>query len=139
MQRFEIAHSHSSIFDSGNLYLVQADGIRAMRRARTEDAFLRSGDVPPRVYHQNVAASAIEPRDDNDLIAGVETSEPFKHLRLEDQPGLGCAFVGLPGSRFDIRQLDTTLPITVTSKFIMFLSMRTGPLWSRQEVTDFTR
>ena len=50
MQRFEIAYSHSSIFDSGNLYLVQADGIGAMRRARTEDAFLQFGDVPPRVY-----------------------------------------------------------------------------------------
>ena len=45
--------------------------------------------------NQNVAASAIEPRDDNDLISGAKTSEPFKHLRLEDQPGLGCAFVGL--------------------------------------------
>ena len=47
IQRFEIAYSHSSIFDSGNLYLVQADGIGAMRRARTEDAFLRPGGVPP--------------------------------------------------------------------------------------------
>jgi hypothetical protein len=47
------------------------------------------------VYAQNVATCAIEPGDDNDLIAGLKAPETFEHLRFEHQPGFGCAFVAL--------------------------------------------
>jgi hypothetical protein len=30
------------------------------------------------------------------VVAGQEAPETLEHLRLEDQPGLGCALVGLP-------------------------------------------
>src|SRR5262245_23853233 len=102
IQHFEIAHLHSSALDGGDLHAVEADGIRAVRRARTEDALLCPGGVPARVHAQDIAPSAIEPGDDDDLIAGPDTPESLDHLRLEHEPGLGCAFVGLPGGRFEI-------------------------------------
>jgi Lactoylglutathione lyase and related lyases len=89
---------------SGDLHPVQADGIRAVRRARTEDALLRPGGVPPWVHAQNVATSAIEPCNDDDLIARPDAPEALEHFGLEGQPGLGCAFVGLSGGRFEIGQ-----------------------------------
>ena len=56
------------------------------------------------VHAQNVAARAIEPRNDDNLIAGLEAPETFKHLRFENQPGLGCTFVGLQRGRLEISQ-----------------------------------
>jgi hypothetical protein len=35
------------------------------------------------MYAQNVATCAIEPGDDNDLIAGMKAPETFEHLRFE--------------------------------------------------------
>ena len=58
----------------------------------------------PRVHAQYVATSAIQPSDDDDLLAGADAPETLKHLRLEDQPRLGCALVGLPGRRLEIGQ-----------------------------------
>ena len=70
-----MAHPHASAFDGGDLDPVQANGIGAVRRARTEDAFLRPGGVPSWVHGQNVATRAIEPGDDDNLIAGPEAPE----------------------------------------------------------------
>jgi hypothetical protein len=84
IQHFEIAHPDSSTVDGGDLHTVQADRIRAVRRARAEDALLRPGRVPSRVHTQNVAASAIEPSDNYDLFAGSDAPETLKHLGLED-------------------------------------------------------
>jgi hypothetical protein len=104
IQRFEMAHPHTSAVDRGDLDPVQANGIRAVRRARTEDAFPRPRGVPSWVHAQNVATRAIEPGDDDNFIAGPEAPETFKHLRVEDQPGLGCTFVGLQRGRPEIGQ-----------------------------------
>jgi hypothetical protein len=104
IQHFEMAHSHASAVDGSDLDPVQADGIRTMRRARTEDTLLRPRRVAPWVHAQNVATRAIEPRDDDNLIAGLEAPETFKHLRFENQPGLGCTFVGLQRGRLEISQ-----------------------------------
>jgi hypothetical protein len=90
-----MAHPYSSTVDGGDFDAVQADGVRAMGRARAEDALLCPGEVPAWVYAQNVTTCAIEPGDDKDLIAGLKAPATFEHLRLEHQPGFGCAFVGL--------------------------------------------
>src|SRR5262245_15952963 len=104
IQRFEMAHLHPSTFDRRDLHPVEADRIRAVRRARAEDALPRPGAVPARVYAQDVAAGAIEPGDDDERVAGPDAPESLEHLRLEDEPGLWRAFVGLPGGRFEIGQ-----------------------------------
>jgi hypothetical protein len=57
--------------------------MRAVGRARTEDALLCPGGVSAWMYAQNVATCAIEPGDDNDLIAGMKAPETFEHLRFE--------------------------------------------------------
>lgn len=110
VQRFEMAHPHASAVDGGDLDPVQANGIGAVRRARTEDAFLHPGGVPPWVHAQNVATRAIEPGDDDNFIAAPEAPETFKHLRVEDQPGLGCTFVGLQRGRPEISQAGRDPP-----------------------------
>ena len=92
-----------------------------MRGTRAEDALLRSGGVPSRVHAQNISTSAIEPSENDDLIAGSEASQSLKHLRVEDEPGLGCAFVALQGA--DSRSVgDETLPMTFNSKLATVLS-----------------
>src|SRR5687768_3011079 len=97
-----------------------------MRRARTEDALLRPGGVPPRVHAQDVATRAIEPGEDDDLIAGADAPETLEYLRLEDQPGRRRAFVGLPGADSRSVRGDSTLPIAFTSKLVTFVSRLAG-------------
>ena len=99
-----MAHSHVSAVDGSELHPVQADGIRTTRRSGTEDTLLRLWWVAPWVHAQNVATRAIEPRDDDNVIAGLEAPETFKHLRFENQPGLRCTFVGLQRGRLEISQ-----------------------------------
>jgi hypothetical protein len=88
--------------DGGDMHSVQTDGIRAIRGARTKDTLMRPRSISPRLHTQNVATSTIEPGDDYDLIAAPDAPKTLKHLQLEDQPSLGCAFVGLVGSQFEI-------------------------------------
>jgi hypothetical protein len=104
IQCFEMAHLHSSTMYGADFQPVQADGIGALRRAGTEDALRNSRSVPPRVHAQNVGTGAVKPGEDDDSIARADAPETLKHIRLENQPGLGCAFVGLPGCRFQIGQ-----------------------------------
>ena len=48
----------------------------------------------------------------------AEAPEPLLQLGLEDQPGLGGAFVGLPGSQSKIGQRGPTLPMAFTAKLV---------------------
>jgi hypothetical protein len=48
-----------------------------------------------RVHAQDVTTSAIEPGDEDDLIAGTQAPQTFEHVRVEDEPRGRCAFVGL--------------------------------------------
>lgn len=48
-----MAHLHPGTVDGGDLHPVQTDGIRAVGRARAEDALLRPGRIAPRVHIAN--------------------------------------------------------------------------------------
>ena len=84
--------------------MVEADGIRTISRPCAEDAFLRSGLVSPRMDVQNIAARSMQPGEDDNVVAGPNVPEALNHLRLEDQPGRRCAFVGLPRRAVEIRK-----------------------------------
>jgi hypothetical protein len=84
IQRFEATYPHSVALDRGDLYLVQADGIRAVRRAGTEHTFYCPGSVPSRVHAQHISTGAIEPSEEEDLVTGLETLKTFQHLRLKN-------------------------------------------------------
>ena len=59
---------------------------------------------------QDVAASAIEPGEDDDLIPRPNSVEALQHIRLEDQPGLGCSLVALLGGRRRVGQVGLDRP-----------------------------
>ena len=74
------------------------------------------------MHAQDIPATAIEPGEQEYLLAGPETPETLDHLGLEDQPGLGRTFVGLTRRRFEIGQGDPTTPTAVTLKLVICVS-----------------
>src|SRR5262245_29705217 len=97
-------HVHKWAFDGGDPHTMQADRIWPMGRARSEDALLCPGNVASRVHAEEVTSRPIEPCEDEDLIAMLETFETFERLRFEDECSFGRAFVGLPWGRSEIGQ-----------------------------------
>ena len=87
---------------------VQADRVGPVGRAGAEDALLRPGQVAARMHPQDVTPSAIQPREDQDVVADANAVEGLEHGRLEDEPGVGRALVALVWRRRDVgqRRLD---------------------------------
>jgi hypothetical protein len=58
--------------------------------------------------HEHVALRAIEPGEDEELVAGLDALQPVENVRLEGDPRIGCALVALPGRRRRVgeRRLD---------------------------------
>src|SRR4029450_7218510 len=109
VQRLEMAHAHRPAIDFRDLDRVQADGIRTVGRTCAEDALLLSRGISTRVNAQHVAPRAVEPGDEDYLVARPQIAEPFEPPRPEDQPGLRRAFVGLARGRSQVgqRRLDS--------------------------------
>ena len=51
--------------------------------------------IPPWVHSQHVATGPIEPGEEQDLLAGLDAVEAFDDSGIEDEPGVGGAFVAL--------------------------------------------
>ena len=81
IHRFEAAHAHATAVDAGNGDLMQPDRIRPVRGPRGEDAGHRSRPIAARVVDDDVAVGAIEPGEDDDLVAGLEPREPGGEFR----------------------------------------------------------
>ena len=69
VEGFEVADLDARAVDGGDLDAVQADGVRAVGGSRAEDSFLRSGLVAAWVDAEDVAVGAIEPGEEQDLVA----------------------------------------------------------------------
>lgn len=71
---------------------------------------------------------AIEPGDDDDLIAEPDALETLKDIRIEDQPGFGCAFVGLPWGRREIGEggLDHPNRLQTNTRHVRLLMSAAG-------------
>jgi hypothetical protein len=70
---------------------------------------------------QDIPLSAIQPGQEENFVAGPETTEALDQLRLEHQPRLGRTLVGLPRRRRRIVSDDSTLPIGFSSMVVILL------------------
>src|SRR5688572_1110591 len=97
VDRFEAAHPQPSALDRSHVHLVQSEGIRTMRRASAEDAFGWPRRVAARMHGEHIATCAIQPGDQDEIVAGADVAQPRERFGLEHQPRLGRTFVSLPG------------------------------------------
>ena len=67
------------------------------------------------MHGQHVTLSAIEPGEDNDLVAGSDIPQTFSHLGVKNEPRLGRAFVSLSRRGLKVGQRRETRPTAITS------------------------
>ena len=101
----QVAHADPRALDRHDLHRVQADRVRAIGRARVEDALQRVGRIVARVHAQDVATRAVQPGEDDHLGARRDALEAVEHGRLEHQPGVGRPLATLLGRRRRVGQL----------------------------------
>jgi hypothetical protein len=109
-----------------DLHRVQADGIRAVRRAGTEDALRRPRGVPPRGHAQHVGTRAIEPGEDDDLVAGPEALRPSSTSGSKTSQASGAPSSACRGVEARSVSEDSILPMGFTSNVVTFSSHRAG-------------
>ena len=71
VERLERADVHAGAVDREDPHLVQADRVGPRGRAGVEDALDRVGGVAARMHAQDVAVGAIQPGEEDDLVAGL--------------------------------------------------------------------
>src|SRR5262245_34851715 len=96
VDRLEVTYTNDAIGDGDDLDTVQADRVRTVRRPCREHALLRPVRIAPRANGQHVSHGAVEPREDQQLIAHPDAGETGDQLRLDDQFRLRGALVTLP-------------------------------------------
>jgi hypothetical protein len=85
-------------------------GLGAVGRTRVEDSLPRSGQIPARMRAQNVTPRPVEPGEDQDLVALLNAVQSVEEPRLEHEPRLWRAFVGLLGRGSQIPQRRLNRP-----------------------------
>jgi GGDEF domain-containing protein len=90
--------------DLGDLDPVESDRVGPVRRARREHAGGRSRGVAARMDDERVAVRAIEPGEEEQLIARRDPPQALEHLRLEDEPRVRRPLVALLGRRLQVVQ-----------------------------------
>lgn len=75
---------------------VQADRVRAIRRACREYALLWLAQVVTWVNAKHAPVGEVQPGEQHQLVAGLDALECREHLGFEDDEGIGCALVSLP-------------------------------------------
>ena len=99
---FQVLHGHPATVDSADLDLMQPERIGAMRRASAEYARWRSVGVAPGMHAQHIPPCAIEPGDQQDLVAWPDAKKTLDHIFIEHKPRGRRAFVGLSRGRLEI-------------------------------------
>ena len=66
---------------------MHADGIRPVRGARAEHSAQRPGQIIARVYPQDVAIGAVQPRQQQQLVADSNVAQGVLHGCIEDELG----------------------------------------------------
>jgi predicted DNA-binding protein (MmcQ/YjbR family) len=107
---FEIPNPNSPAVDRSDLHLVQPDRVRAIGGAGVEHSLQGIGDVVARMDAQDIATSAIQPREEDDLIPRSDALQAFEHGRVEHQPRVGRPLVALLGRRGGVGQGRLDLP-----------------------------
>ena len=82
--------------DRQDRHAMKADRIRAILGAGAEHASGGPPEVSSRVDCQHVPARAIEPGEDQDVVADLETLEPLADGGVDHHPRVGRTFVPLP-------------------------------------------
>ena len=95
VDRLEVAHVDAQPVDGEDRDAMQPDGIGTIRRARAEDTGLGIARVVARDRAKRGTIRAIEPCEQDDLVARVQVGETLRNGFVEDEPGVGRALVAL--------------------------------------------
>jgi len=74
---------------------MKAQRVRPVGRSRCEDPRERIAPVRARVDLEHIAPGAVQPRDDDDLVAGCEALEARRRPGVHFEPGIGCSLRSL--------------------------------------------
>src|SRR5207302_2389983 len=93
--RLECADVQVQSFNGGDGDAVDADRVRSVRRASSEDAGERNVGVARGMRQEDAAVGEVQPGEHDELIAGLDAVKPGG---IELEPRLRCAFERLIGS-----------------------------------------
>src|SRR6185312_12489983 len=83
--------------DPADRHAMEADGVRAIGRARREHARQPAATIAARMDLQPVASRAIEPGEDDELVTGRDPGQRGREGAANLEPGVGRALAALPG------------------------------------------
>jgi hypothetical protein len=108
VQRLEVANAKPVAVDHHDLDAVQPDRVGTISRSSAEDSPLRVGRIVAWMYPQDTPLGAVEPSQDQDLVAFFDPFEASRQLGVEYEPRVGRPFVSLlgRGHQVDQRGLD---------------------------------
>jgi hypothetical protein len=95
VDRLEAVHPNARAVDRHDRHAVQTDGVRTIRGPGAEHAAEWVAQLVARVNRQHVAAGAIEPGEQHQLVAGPEVAHRRGDAGLEHDVGVRRAFVAL--------------------------------------------
>ena len=74
---------------------MQPDGVGPVGRTRREDPGEPDAPVVPRVHLQHIALRFVQPRENDDLLTGLDPIKGFNEIRDDLQPRIGSALITL--------------------------------------------
>src|SRR5262245_21749787 len=92
---FDGTDAQTRTVDGSDDHRMQPKGIRPIRRARGKDASERTVGIRSRVHLEGIAPSAIQPGDDDDLVARSEAEDGLGRPRVHLEPRVWCSLVSL--------------------------------------------
>jgi hypothetical protein len=85
-------------FNGGDGDAVDADRVRSVRRACSEDAGEWNVGVARGMCQEDAAVGEVQPGEHDELVAGLDALKPVGNGGIELEPRLRCAFERLIGS-----------------------------------------
>ena len=96
VERLDRPDAQPISLDRPNRHAVQPQRVRPVRGTSREDSRHPIPLVGPGTHAKHVAPRAVQPRDDQDLVAGRKALEPLRLQAVDLEPRVGRAFGALP-------------------------------------------
>src|SRR5262249_21957786 len=110
VDRLDRTNPQASLLDASDGHLMDAERIRAVRRTCCKHARERIARIAAWVNLEYVSVRGVEPGDDEDLVASLESGERFRREGVDLEPRIGRALGALLRRRLQRAQLGADHP-----------------------------
>src|SRR5690349_7652579 len=100
----ERTDAEAAIANFQHVYLVKAEGIRAVRRARRKNTSKRRVLVRARMHLQDLALRLMQPGDQNNFLANDKALHSRQYAPRQIYPRVRCSFISLLRSAVPVLQ-----------------------------------